>query len=1429
MVKFPYEAVDRPAWPACERKGKAMSEGRTRYARRAAALLLSLALMLGMAPATVLAAGNAGGSSGEEGGEEASYAPGEVIVMFEDGAVSETKTSLSSARSMRVTGEDFGAVLEAAGDGEEAAEAAKSEAGIIEESLGGGFVIEDSLLFENDSSTEDGSQSPGGKLGIKSEGQESGGLRIALVSSDRYSTEEMIAMLSENPAVAAVEPNSYLHYEDYDSYSLNDEYASYLYQDNAPAAENRGGDSVSARGADPDAAISANAASGWKKLSGSNKEVVVAVVDTGINLEHEDLVNRLWTNPGDIGLAGEHGYNFADNNTDIMDHEGHGTHCAGLVAAEANNGKGVAGVAGEADVKIMMLKTSSDTDETRLYTALGSFNYVLKARQRGVNVVATSNSWGRSDSQSTIFNAVVDRMGEGGILTFTAAGNSSKDLDRNIDNPASNESEYGINVGAAGINGKPAGFSNYGKTSVDVFASGVNTLSTVGYKCYMPNIYDKSGRRSTTEYFGKFTSDSKVSKDTITPYTPDKRSLLNPNGMKSFGAFEFHKQEAYGGGSGEYVPSDAGCELTVVRDRYFTTGDKAASLKVTIHGATAGEEYCIFFPFDKNRETTGKNTRFSIMYQSGNSSGGGTAEIFGGEIYKDENGIYRLTGGGERGHAINAKNDGVDTHLFNDTEAEGEYAKDKISAYKKGEKTGIGLVITPEETGDWETGTSQDLVLYIDSVAVSKPGAGLSLSNAYEMMSGTSMACPSAAGACALMASLYPKSDSQTDAEYAAYIRNKLFSCVRQTDELADLCATGGYIDFRLLTEPQPVIDDAVCDTDAGTLTLYGENMDPGMKLTYRRLAQKGSEAVTLPEEGMSLSYAGDGKSVVIGGAESLFGSYLEFEMKGDGDSGKRSFFTVKGQNEPEVKMVKHNLNPAEDGYTGVEEKFRLFTDAAGSQLFAMDNTGACVNVFNGRKFVRLNNGSIRDALTGILAQEYDDYELTNNIMISVNSTGQPVVDGDRLYSFVSYTYNDTTGSGEQTTHDLIGVMDLSAEDPEWTFEEDEAKVGGLLISSYAFLNGRLYFAGEGTEFSSYDPASKTISPEADLPEERSLVCLAGYNGNLYMMFGADWNYKGDDLADSISDRVYRYDTAAKKWELVSEGKLKYIGRFDSGFERAEYQTSVAATDKGIAVVNMSVDGAGNVSVFDPEKDTLTPLYYTFNDGLSDQPLWGSVSCVTTKDGIYYMRDDNDEMRRGYGLWLIPASAYGGGGDDPAPAGPVSIQDAKVVLSADSLTWNGKKQKPAIVTVGGRKLISGTDYTAKWSNASSKNVGSYTVTITGKGSYTGTTKAVYKINPKGTSVKSLKKAKKAVTVRWKKQSSKMSASRITGYQIQLATDKKFTRNRKTVTVKGYKNTSRKVKNLKGKKKYYVRVRTYKTAGGKKYCSPWSKVKTVKTK
>lgn len=170
---------------------------------------------------------------------------------------------------------------------------------------------------------------------------------------------------------------------------------------------------------------------------------------------------------------------------------------------------------------------------------------------------------------------------------------------------------------------------------------------------------------------------------------------------------------------------------------------------------------------------------------------------------------------------------------------------------------------------------------------------------------------------------------------------------------------------------------------------------------------------------------------------------------------------------------------------------------------------------------------------------------------------------------------------------------------------------------------------------------------------------------------------------------------------------------------------------------------------------------------------------------------------------------------------PAKISGAS--LSATAYTYNGKVKKPSVTVKSGNVKLVGSDYTVTYASGC-KNVGKYKVTVKGKGNCTGTKTLYFTINPKATSLSKVTAGKKSFKVKWSKVS-----SQATGYQIQYATNSKFTKNKKTVTVKSYKTTSKTVTKLKAKKKYYVKVRTYKKVGTTTYYSGWSKVKTVKTK
>lgn len=178
------------------------------------------------------------------------------------------------------------------------------------------------------------------------------------------------------------------------------------------------------------------------------------------------------------------------------------------------------------------------------------------------------------------------------------------------------------------------------------------------------------------------------------------------------------------------------------------------------------------------------------------------------------------------------------------------------------------------------------------------------------------------------------------------------------------------------------------------------------------------------------------------------------------------------------------------------------------------------------------------------------------------------------------------------------------------------------------------------------------------------------------------------------------------------------------------------------------------------------------------------------------------------------------------PVQPTSLAAAQVTISSKAYTSKTLKPSKVTVKVGGKTLVQGRDFTVSCKGG--KAVGSYKVTIKGKGNYTGTRTATFKILPKGTSVSKAKAAKRGFTVAWKKPS-KTALKQTTGYKVQWSTDKKFKKAVKSKLIKKSKTASLKVSKLKGGKRYYVRVCTYKKVGGKYYYSSWSKAKAVKTK
>lgn len=393
-------------------------------------------------------------------------------------------------------------------------------------------------------------------------------ISVAVVSSEKYSTEELIEKLNEKSWVISAIPN----YQ-FKTFGLtNDENADVQW-----ALQN-------------DGHFAGTAGDDIKPITtSSEEEKVIAIVDTVVDYTNEDLVNMMWENPFDEEtLPGKHGYDFVNDDDDPMDDFGHGTHCAGIAAAEANNGVGISGaVVGASNIKIMALKVGDSKGSMDLNDIISAYQYILQAQELGVNIVSINNSWGTVlqlgigqdtaiQNMKDLFEQILGQLGENGALSVFAAGNNGLELDedgvynsgskRYLAFPACLENDYEITVAATNSNDELAYFSNYGDV-VDMVAPGVDIFST-----YMSGSTFNPTSSKKEEYclYEDFDGDSSNVMDRIRPYIPSSES-------------------------GELVLNDASsiCSLEVTDEKFY--GDSGKALKISVDNSKSNKEVDLRF------------------------------------------------------------------------------------------------------------------------------------------------------------------------------------------------------------------------------------------------------------------------------------------------------------------------------------------------------------------------------------------------------------------------------------------------------------------------------------------------------------------------------------------------------------------------------------------------------------------------------------------------------------------------------------------------------------------------------------------------------------------------------------------------------------------------------------------------------------------
>ena len=987
--------------------------------------------------------------------------------------------------------------------------------------------------------------------------------KVVVVSSDSYSTRQLIRKMKKKQGVLYAEPN----YCFQAAGITNDSYSDYQwYLDNQGQNGGTPGEDISVT-------------SGWNTLNSgeqSNKPVV-AVIDTGIDFENEDLKNRLWTNTNTRNLKGLHGYDFVNYDTDPSDDNGHGTHVAGIIAAQTGNNAGIAGVS--PDVSIMALKFLDQDGAGYLEDALAAYSYIYAAQLLGVNVVAINNSWGGQTEDnyvSDIFTTVVNLVGERGAVSVWAAGNESTNNDTIYGLPASMDSPYLISVAASDENGCLSSFSNYGAKTVDLAAPGSNILSSVSYPCYNPTIYSNEQQAQISSIYQDFDKPE-------TSYRVTTGEAIDLSDFISLG----EKEERYLNSTASSITTASGFGLS--------STESSRCLSLMLQNCVKGEMYNLAFDYEAPDDTTETSHYYnSITLRSSQIPDKGDLLLFVVDVARKSDGNYIF-------------DDTISGYILEETTANEPWMHLQFpvaEGIRKNEKRSFLLVAIPLSPGNYE--------LQIDDLGISNSVNDIQAKaflGTYDFESGTSMAAPVVTGALALMSTLHP--------EYSgAKLRAAICGMVAPKASMSGKLKHEGVLDFDYQNRIEPTINSAIATADG--ILLLGYFFGSSGTVWVNGTAYNESQ-VTWSDESILIPYT------------SYTNKMVDFQVETTNGTALLSTFVY--QNGQDFNTVLTSSELFEDGQIFSDGK-ELYAMTESGLLYQYGLYEDLEDVDGG-----ISEESEKDALqnyynaTGTyyawnIVSVIDPAELFGSDSESMQLTlaSEFLCLNDTIYGIISY------GTDYVQSYYIVG---FDKEKYTWSIvaslPEDET-ARNLEHSTFTAYNSALYLIGgynsttgtASTMVRKYDVHTKLWTMDKDLPQGRYMAKGRQVGNKLYLCLGGDGTNQvpATLIYDGSSWTVSGATLAAKEpsYLYYSVSEQTSIYEIDEYTGETTYYRQVPYFDAGIGIgknslyyTGLTADTYGDVFSYDCTKDIYVTSDYSLK-GVS-----GFISGVSAGETYYVL------------------------------------------------------------------------------------------------------------------------------------------------------------------------------------------------------------------